>query len=176
MGGGCVTPEMRARGVRVVRVLEADYAASLEEIRRIRFAVFVAEQGVPVELEMDERDDACIHVLAYPVAADGAGAAAETRAPTSMAAAVGTGRIDLGAGGKIGRVAVEAAARGCGVGTAIMRALHEIATAHGLARVWCHAQVSAVPFYTRLGYRTVGDEFEEAGIVHVKMERTLRSA
>lgn len=65
---------------------DADYAA----IRGVRFAVFVDEQSVPAEIELDERDPHCVHVLAHD---------AESRP-------VGTGRIDLDAGGKIGRVAV----------------------------------------------------------------------
>jgi predicted GNAT family N-acyltransferase len=137
-------------------VREAGYAEDFAEIRRIRFAVFVREQGVPASLEMDERDPECLHVLAY---------LAETP--------VGTGRIDIDAGGKIGRVAVEAARRRLGVGRAIVQALHDIATRRGLMRVWCHAQVSAAPFYLRLGYRIVGGEFEEAGIAHVRMELDL---
>jgi predicted GNAT family N-acyltransferase len=139
-----------------LRVRDASYERDLAEIRRIRFGVFVEEQRVPKALEMDERDASCPHVLAY-----------------LEGTAVGTGRIDLEAGGKIGRVAVEAAARGRGVGSAIMRALHDIAARHGLTEVWCHAQVSAVPFYRGLGYQTVGPVFEEAGIAHVKMEKSL---
>jgi predicted GNAT family N-acyltransferase len=116
--------------------------------------VFVEEQGVPQEIEIDDRDPLCVHVLAY------AG-----RVP------VGTGRIDLGFGGKIGRVAVLATRRRSAVGTALMDALHAIAADHGLSAVWCNAQTSAVPFYLRLGYRITSDPFYEAGIEHVRMER-----
>ena len=137
----------------------ADFGADNAAIRRIRFAVFVDEQKVPKEIEIDDRDPACVHVLAY---LDGE--------------AVGTGRVDLapehGAAGKIGRVAVLAGARRRGVGAAIMHALHRVATERGLVCVWCHAQVAAAPFYERLGYRAVGERFDEAGIEHVRMERT----
>jgi predicted GNAT family N-acyltransferase len=139
-----------------VFIRRANYQTDEAAIRRVRFAVFVAEQQVPAELEMDERDPECRHVLAF----DGR-------------EAVGTGRIDP-VDGKIGRVAVLASQRGRGIGTAVMGALHDIARAGGLDKVWCNAQVSAMPFYRRLGYRVTGQEpFEEAGIEHVRMEKTL---
>jgi|SRR5690606_9801180 predicted GNAT family N-acyltransferase len=139
-----------------VEVRDADYARDYAAIRAIRFAVFVDEQRVPASLEMDERDPHCRHVLAFvgdePVA---------------------TGRLDIARRGKIGRVAVLAAARRSGVGRAVMERLHALAAAHGLDAVWCHAQVTAAPFYERLGYAAVGDVFVEAGIDHVRMERRL---
>jgi predicted GNAT family N-acyltransferase len=138
------------------RVREADFTRDYADIRRIRFEVFVHEQRVPEDLEMDDRDRPSVHVLAR-----------------LGEAAVGTGRIDLEAGGKIGRVAVVAAARGRGIGTEIMRALHRIARRHGLDSVWCHAQLSARTFYSRLGYRPSGDVFDEAGIEHVRMDADL---
>jgi predicted GNAT family N-acyltransferase len=130
-----------------------DHAA----IRRVRFDVFVDEQNVPADIELDDRDPVCVHLLALD----------------AREQPIGTGRIDLGAGGKIGRVAVLRDARGAGVGTALMERLHELARAHGLARVWCNAQVSAQPFYEQLGYRAIGERFDEAGIEHVRMERDL---
>jgi predicted GNAT family N-acyltransferase len=131
----------------------ADFHADNEAIRSIRFSVFVDEQKVPAELEMDDRDAACIHVLAR----------ADDRP-------IGTGRIDTENQGKIGRVAVAAGSRRHGVGTALMQRLHRVARDRGLASVWCHAQVSSLPFYERLGYSTLGDVFDEAGIPHVRME------
>lgn len=138
-----------------VRVYAADFDADYDEIRRIRFQVFVDEQRVPEDIEMDERDAHCLHVLAQ---LDGS--------------VVGTGRVDLELGGKIGRVAVAAGVRKRGVGTAIMQALHATVEAHGRDSVWCSAQVAAVPFYERLGYRVTSPPFFEAGIEHVKMEKT----
>lgn len=140
----------------MVSVRIADIDADGAAIRRVRFAVFVDEQRVPAGLEMDDRDRECVHVLALVNGLE-----------------VGTGRIDLAQAGKIGRVAVVAPSRGRGVGTALMERLHAIAAAHGLAKVWCHAQVAAVPFYAQLGYRASGDVFFEADIAHVQMERDL---
>lgn len=134
----------------------ADFDADNAAIRRVRFAVFVDEQRVPPEIEIDERDESCVHVLAFV-----------------DSAAIGTGRIDLAQNGKIGRVAVFADCRGRGVGTALMQRLHAVARDQGLASVWCHAQLAAVPFYERLGYRSSGEVFEEAGILHKRMDRDL---
>jgi len=123
----------------------------------VRFAVFVAEQAVPAELEMDERDAECFHVLAS----------------TSDGAAVGTGRIDIAAGGRIGRMAVLSEFRGCGAGQMILDALHEYARTHGCQALWCHAQVAARGFYERSGYVAEGEVFEEAGIDHITMRCRL---
>jgi predicted GNAT family N-acyltransferase len=139
-----------------VRVRDADFTADFASIRRVRATVFIAEQSVPLELEFDDRDGHCRHVLAF----DGD-------------VAVGTGRLDLEYGGKVGRVAVVATHRRSGVGKAIMLRLHEIAREARESRLWCHAQLTAVPFYKRLGYRIVGPNFVEAGIGHVRMELDL---
>lgn len=138
-------------------VRDADFTADFAAIRLVRETVFIDEQRVPRELEFDDRDPLCRHVLAF----DGE-------------RAVGTGRLDVDYGGKIGRVAVVASHRRSGVGAAIMERLHAIAREAGLPRLWCHAQLTAVPFYERLGYVSEGPTFEEAGIEHERMEYVLR--
>jgi predicted GNAT family N-acyltransferase len=140
-----------------MKINVADFDRDYAAIRGVRFAVFVDEQQIPRELEMDDRDRVCVHWLAVDESGD----------------AVGTVRLDVDAGGKVGRLAVLARERGRGVGRALMEVLQEHARAQGLARVWCHAQSSAAPFYTRLGYRISSEPFEEAGIEHVRMERAL---
>ena len=138
-------------------VRDADFTADFASIRHVRETVFIDEQRVPRELEFDERDPRCLHVLVF----DGA-------------TPVGTGRLDLDYGGKVGRVAVVASHRRAGVGTALMTRLHEIARERNHRQLWCHAQLTAVPFYERLGYVQSGPIFVEAGIDHVRMEYTLR--
>ena len=55
-----------------------------------------------------------------------------------------------------------------------MSFVHCVARENSLNNVWCNAQVSAVPFYERLGYRiTSAEPFDEAGIPHVRMECEL---
>jgi len=148
-------PTMRQmNGIATIR--KVDYAAEEMSLRSIRFAVFVDEQGVPPEIEMDERDPHCIHLIAY-----------------SGAEPIATARIDIEQAGKVGRLAVLAKYRGHGIGSALMERCHDIAAGHGLTAVWCNAQVSAVPFYESVGYRVEGDPFDEAGIDHLKMTRAV---
>jgi predicted GNAT family N-acyltransferase len=130
--------------------LRADFAA----IKLVRETVFVDEQRIPRELEFDERDAECVHLLAF-----------------EGAAPIATARLDVD--GKIGRVAVLAAHRRRGVASAMMEHLHGLARERGLRAVWCNAQRSAVPLYEQLGYGIASAPFDEAGIEHVRMERPL---
>lgn len=129
--------------------------------RRIRFEVFVGEQGVPAELELDDIDSGAWHVLAY----DSAGTAC------------GTGRLfadgDDPTGCHIGRMAVLSACRGTGCGAALMAKLLEVGRQQGFAQVVLSAQVHAVPFYEKLGFATEGSVYDDAGIPHKKMRRKL---
>ncbi len=134
----------------------ADFAADYAEIRNVRFTVFVEEQQVPESIEIDDRDQECIHVLAF-----------DRDEP------IGTGRIDMAKLGRVGRLAVLAANRGQGVGTAIVEFLHDIAKQNELDSVWLHAQTVALPFYEKLGYQVVSDPFFEANIEHVTMQKEL---
>lgn len=121
----------------------------------VRDAVFVVEQRVPPELELDEWDPRCDHALAFE--------------PGGRA--VGTGR--LLPDGHIGRMAVLRDWRGRGVGGAVLAALVERAAARGMRRLVLNAQTHAAPFYARHGFAAFGEEFMEAGIPHVAMARAL---
>ncbi len=127
-----------------------------DDARAIRYAVFVEEQGVPVELEWDEYDPVCLHAVARD----------------AHGAPVATGR--LLPDGHIGRMAVLARARGTGVGSAVLLALIERAQARGDASVVLNAQTHAAGFYERFGFAREGEEFIEADIAHVAMRRPLR--
>lgn len=140
---------------RAFDVVVADYARDLSLLRAVREPVFVHEQQVPIELEWDELDPLSVHVVAI----DDAGQP------------VGTGRLTPER--KIGRMAVHAAWRGRGVGTAILARLIDIAQAMGYPAIELHAQASAEDFYRRHGFDSYGDTFEEAGIEHVHMRRSL---
>lgn len=126
------------------------------EAGRIRMAVFVDEQRVPPEIEMDDWDAASVHALAY---VDGQ--------------AVGTGR--LLPDGHIGRMAVTRTSRARGVGGAILDCLVEEARRRGMPEVVLSAQTHALGFYRKHGFREVGGVFEEAGIPHQEMRRVLNS-
>ncbi|GGU89536.1 acetyltransferase [Streptomyces litmocidini] len=134
----------------------------------VRREVFVEEQGVPQEIEYDAYDATAAHVLA--VGADGL--------------PLGTGRLLHGADavgrtgadasvGSLGRLAVARAARGLGVGAALVRGIEDMARERGLSAVDLHAQTHALGFYERLGYVAYGPEFPDAGMPHRAMRRAL---
>jgi len=125
-----------------------------ELLSNIRYQVFVDEQKVPIELEIDNDDPLASHVLCL---VDGQ--------------PVGTGRILLD--GHIGRLAVLKAHRKQGYGNKILDHLELIAQEHGLTQVFLNAQVSAIPFYEKRGYKIISDVFDDAGIPHQTMRKTL---
>lgn len=127
-------------------------------LRAVREAVFVAEQGVPKELEWDGRDAACVHVLALD----------------KGARPIGTARMTPE--GHIGRMAVLAAWRGRGVGSALLAALLARAVALRLPGVYLNAQTGALGFYARHGFQAEGRTFLDAGIPHRRMALSLDAA
>lgn len=135
-------------------VFVTTWGADRPSLQQVRRAVFIVEQQVSEEDEWDSDDIVSVHVLAV-----------RNREP------VGTGRLTPG--GKIGRLAVISEFRGRGLGVRIMRALLQEAWHRGLLNVYLHAQVQALPFYEKLGFAADGEVFEEAGIPHRKMRRTL---
>jgi len=156
---------MRAGGARAAiiisgmnssfRVRRADWERDHEYLRRVREAVFVREQNVPSALEWDGSDAGCLHVLAE----DSAGTP------------IGTGR--LLSDGHIGRMAVLATWRRCGVGSAILTELLRWATEQGMTELVLNAQAHALGFYQRHGFSAEGDVFLDAGIDHLRMRRVL---
>lgn len=136
---------------RAYTVRLAEWPADVAEIRHIRDCVFVQEQRIPAELEWDELDSQCIHVLASVANRD----------------AVGTGRLEPT--GKIGRVSVLKSLRNQGIGTAMVQRLVAEARRAEYAEVYLHAQVDALHFYKNLGFYPEGAQFDEAGIPHRKM-------
>lgn len=125
--------------------------------RALRRAVFIEEQGVSEADELDDLDDVAVHLLA-----------------TVDGRPVGSARIVPGAGyGKVGRVCVLAAARGTGLGAALMRAAVQECRRLGLQQVRLGAQTHALGFYERLGFQAVGPVFDDAGIPHREMILTL---
>ena len=121
----------------------------------LRFAIFVGEQNVPPGIELDDLDASCVHALAYDV--DGK--------------AIGTGR--LLPDGHIGRMAVVVEWRRRGIGAEILEALINEARTRGHKEVILSAQLQAAEFYRGAGFVAEGKVFEEAGILHQKMRRTL---
>ncbi|MFJ4470535.1 GNAT family N-acetyltransferase [Streptomyces sp. NPDC089424] len=150
----------------VVRV--AEEAADREACFAVRKEVFVAEQGVPEDVEYDAYDAGALHVLA--VREDGVPLGTGRLLYGAAAAGKTGGDLSVGA---LGRLAVAREARGLGVGAALVRAIEDAARAQGLAAVDLHAQTHALGFYERLGYVAYGPEFPDAGIPHRSMRRPL---
>ncbi|MTH53198.1 GNAT family N-acetyltransferase [Bacillus mangrovi] len=124
----------------------------MQDAFSIRMKVFVEEQNVPAEEELDEYDDTAVHVVLY-----------DEEMP------VGTGRIREADGyGKLERICILASCRGKGAGRMIMKEL-EYTAAPNISRFKLNAQTQAVPFYEKLGYEVCSEEFLDAGIPHVTM-------
>ena len=138
------------------------------EVVDLRTRVFVGEQGVPPEIERDDRDTGAVHVV--------------SRARTGELAGrvVATGRLLLPEDGSgtagIGRMAADPSVRGLGHGAAVLAELHRQAALRGATAVELHAQITARRFYERAGYTAVGEEYREAGIAHVTMRCDLPAA
>ena len=126
-------------------------------LRAIRTEVFIHEQQVPESLEWDEFDAISAHVLASNF--DGQ--------------PVGTAR--LLPDGHIGRMAVLKEWRGKGYGSAMLQKMLEELRNRHKQKVMLNAQASAVKFYEKFGFKVSGEEFLEAGILHVKMILFLKS-
>jgi len=141
----------------MIEIIKVKNDRELELVHDIRREVFIREQGVPEELEMDDLDKNAIHVLA---SLDGE--------PT------GCGRLLLhGEEARIGRVAVKKVMRRTGIGNGICKLLMTLAAERGVQKIHLDAQLSAVEFYTQLGFEKVGEAFMEAGIEHIRMEKAL---
>ena len=137
----------------------AESPQDIKACLRLRHEVFVEEQGVPVELEIDEHDrDDALHFIVL-----------------SKGEAVGAGRVvtqDNTA--KIGRLVVSQQCRGEGLGRALVeRILEHICALSAVDTAVLDAQTQATRFYEGLGFRTVGTEFMDAGIPHIRMIRNL---
>ncbi|MCL2203002.1 MAG: GNAT family N-acetyltransferase [Defluviitaleaceae bacterium] len=126
----------------------------LEDVYALRQRVFMDEQGIAREDEFEGDDGACIHVVIY-----------ENDLPLS------TGRVKITKEDYIiGRVATLPQHRGRGLATAVMQALIKAVCIMGGQRQILHAQLSAQPFYEKLGFTPYGEVFQEAGIPHICME------
>ncbi|MBF0779844.1 MULTISPECIES: GNAT family N-acetyltransferase [unclassified Granulicatella] len=124
----------------------------------IREAVFIKEQHVHPDLEIDALEDKCHYVVVY-----------------DQHQAIGTARLYFKSEtiGKVQRVAILASHRGKNIGHQLLREIERYASALQLTCLTLGAQNHAIPFYEKLGYHIVGEEYEEANILHHDMEKTL---
>ncbi|HZH58373.1 MAG TPA: GNAT family N-acetyltransferase [Metabacillus sp.] len=133
----------------------------LEDAFFVRNTVFVDEQQVPAEEEIDQFEDEAEHVVLYD----------DRQKP------VGAGRVRIVDGiGKLERICVLSTSRKNGAGRIIVEKLEELATQQAVRRLKLNAQTHAIPFYEKLGYEVVSEEFMDAGIPHVTMIKESASA
>jgi predicted GNAT family N-acyltransferase/acyl-CoA thioesterase FadM len=146
-------------GEPVVEVRVGSWAELGEAAGAIRQAVFVEEQRIPIEMEWDEADASCLHAVAF----------------NRFGQALATGRLLEHVPGvaKIGRMAVQRPMRGSRIGREVLDALMRKGRDLGYGEVLLHAQLSAQGFYLRAGFVQRGAPFDEAGIGHVEMVRSL---
>ena len=135
-------------------------ARDADEIRAalaLRHEVFVIEQKVPIDEEIDEHDDGALHLVAVD---DGR--------------VVATCRVVMDGGtAKLGRVAVAPSARRRGLASRLIEESERHARALGARRIALAAQTGALNLYERAGYTPYGARFMDAGIEHLMMEKTL---
>jgi len=136
------------------------WLAARDAAYAIRHAVFVEEQGISAELEIDDYDPIAEHALAF---LDGQ--------------CVATARIYLDkqdpSKAKIGRMAVLKDFRGQGIGTALLGKAIRVGMMQGASVFELHAQQSAAPFYTKMQFKPDGAIFDEVGIPHQRMRLAL---
>lgn len=136
-----------------IEIAQVSWQKQAEHLKAIRYKVFVEEQHVPREMEVDALDPKAKHFL---VRYEGK--------------FIATGR--LCEDGQLGRMAVLPAFRKRGIGSRLLKGMVEHARQSELNHLYLHAQVRAIPFYTRHGFHASGETFMEAGIAHRYMERS----
>ena len=160
-----VPPALRAMldsfeaGAAMAEVRTGDWAALERDAMQVRTAVFVQEQGIAPEIEIDAFDDPSVHAVLY----------------NRLGQPVATGRLlpVVEGVGRIGRMAVARPLRGARWGRLLLDTLIDAARARGDTGIELHAQCSAEAFYARAGFVARGTPYEEAGIAHITMARLL---
>ena len=142
----------------MIQILEIQGTDPLmQSVYALRREVFVVEQNVPPELEIDEYDDVATHLIA-----------------SSEGSVVGTLRIVReGSVATIGRMAVARTLRHAGIGTRLMTCAARTVSGWGADMLVLNAQLTAYGFYRRLGYVEEGDVFDDANIPHIQMRKRL---
>jgi predicted GNAT family N-acyltransferase len=128
-----------------------------EDALKVRREVFIDEQNVPEDLEIDEYERDCIHFISYD--------------NTKPVAAGRLRKIDEG--GKVERICVLKPYRKHGVGINLMKTLEATAKEQKIPELILNSQTHAEKFYLKLGYQPISDVFMEADIPHVTMKKTI---
>jgi len=141
-----------------IKVYQVITEKELNDCFNIRLEVFVKEQGVPSEEELDDLDQISFHAIAY-----------KDNYPIATGRLIPDGNIN----GTIGRMAVRQKYRRFGVGGMVLDFLEQIALNEGIQQITLNAQEYVKKFYDNHGYKEEGDVFIEAGIPHVTMVKTI---
>ncbi|MFP3722958.1 GNAT family N-acetyltransferase [Niallia circulans] len=130
----------------------------LKDAFYVRQTVFVQEQKVPIEEEIDAYEEDSVHFVLYD----------DDKKP------IGAGRYrTFDEYGKVERICILSTNRKGGAGKAVMNKIEEYALNNGAPALKLNAQTQAIPFYSKLGYEVVSDEFLDAGIPHKTMIKHL---
>jgi predicted GNAT family N-acyltransferase len=140
-----------------VNVKVCENEKELQDAFSVRRTVFIDEQNVPEDEEIDLFEEDSVHFVSY-------------QEGTPVAA----GRFRVVDGfGKVERICVLKEARNTGAGKAIMREIEAYALKKALHKLKLNAQTHAIPFYANLGYEVVSEEFLDAGIPHKTMIKKI---
>ncbi|WP_284139391.1 MULTISPECIES: GNAT family N-acetyltransferase [unclassified Virgibacillus] len=131
--------------------------AEIDDAFYVRMVVFVEEQHVPPEEELDDFDQESIHFIGY-----------ENKMPI-----VASRLRFVDNYGKLERICVLKEARGKSYGKQMIKEMEAVIEKHGYTRAKLNAQTHAIAFYERLGYTVISEEFIDAGIPHVTMLKEL---
>lgn len=138
-----------------VKIVQTD--EEMKKAYEIRKTVFIEEQNVPPEIEVDEHENEATHFICYD----------EDKV-------IGAGRLRyVGEHGKLERICVLKPYRGKSFGKQIIAAMEEEILNKGYDKALLNAQTHAKQFYEQLGYTVISNEFIDAGIPHVTMEKNL---
>lgn len=143
------------KGNELMRLEIGDWQKLQQAATQVRFEVFVDEQQIPAELELDEFDAVSVHAVVFD----------------SQERPVATGR--LLPDGHIGRMAVAQSARGTGVGGLVLQRLIDEGKRQGFKELVLSAQLHALGFYRRYGFVEEGDIYLDTGIEHKTMRLVL---
>jgi tRNA(adenine34) deaminase len=147
-------PRLRGDDNRGMQVKTATWQDDASTLKQIRFEVFVEEQNVPAEEEVDKWDAISIHAIAW---VDGVAAACGRLLPD----------------GHIGRMAVRKSFRGKNIGAEVLLHLMARARQRGDRESVLSAQTHAIPFYEKFGFVAYGDEYLDCDIPHRDMRCAL---
>lgn len=145
------------KGINILEFKHVTNEKEWEDCLSIRKIVFIEEQQIPVEEEIDEFEKEADHFVLY-----------------HEGKPVGAGRFrKFDEYGKVERICVLKETRGTGAGKQIMDGIEQFALAKGITTLKLNAQTHAIPFYEKLGYIVISDEFLDAGIPHKTMKKMM---